>query len=67
MNMSRADHIMNRLLFIDTSPVVTEQSYEQQSRQAENALTLSLAFSGVRCFIAICATAILITDYWCGG
>jgi len=52
MNLSRADNIMSRLLFINTpATVTTEQSYEQQSRQAENALTLSLMFSGVRCIL----------------
>lgn len=50
MYTSRADHMMSRILFIDTS--ATESlDYQQQSRQAENALTLSLAFSGVRCLL----------------
>lgn len=50
MNYNRADHMMSRILFIDTNP--TESlNYEEQSRQAENALTLSLMFSGVRCLL----------------
>jgi hypothetical protein len=50
MNATRADSIMSRILFIDMTPA-TNKSYEEQSRQAENALTLSLAFSGVRCLL----------------
>ncbi len=52
MNISRADNIMTRLLFINTGGhTANEKSYEEQSRQAENALTLSLMFSGVRCLL----------------
>jgi hypothetical protein len=52
MNLSRADNVMTRLLFINTSGQVTsEKTYEEQSRQAENALTVSLMFSGVRCLL----------------
>ncbi len=50
MNVTRADNIMSRILFIDMTATSTK-SYEEQSRQAENALTLSLAFSGVRCLL----------------
>ena len=50
MYTSRADHMMSRILFIDTS-AAESLDYQQQSRQAENALTLSLAFSGVRCLL----------------
>jgi hypothetical protein len=50
MNITRADGIMSRILFIDMTPA-TPQNYGEQSRQAENALTLSLAFSGVRCLL----------------
>ena len=50
MNITRADGIMSRILFIDMTPAAP-QNYEEQSRQAENALTLSLAFSGVRCLL----------------
>lgn len=50
MTLTRADGIMSRILFIDTTATTTK-SYEEQSRQAENALTLSLAFSGVRCLL----------------
>ena len=50
MNSTRADNIMSRILFIDTgSP--SKKTYKEQSRQAENALTFSLAFSGVRCLL----------------
>ena len=50
MNYNRADHMMSRILFIDTNPT-NSLNYEEQSRQAENALTLSLMFSGVRCLL----------------
>lgn len=50
MNYNRADHMMSRILFIDTNPT-DSLNYEEQSRQAENALTLSLMFSGVRCLL----------------
>lgn len=50
MTISRADHLMSRILLIDTSAAET-LDYQQQSRQAENALTLSLMFSGVRCLL----------------
>ena len=50
MNATRADSIMSRILFIDMTATSTK-NYEEQSRQAENALTLSLAFSGVRCLL----------------
>jgi len=50
MNATRADNIMSRILFIDMTASTTK-SYEEQSRQAENALTLSLAFSGIRCLL----------------
>lgn len=52
MNLSRADNFMSRLLFIKPSPVITTaETEEQQTRRAENALTLSLMFSGVRCIL----------------
>lgn len=50
MNATRADSIMSRILFIDMTATSTK-NYEEQSRQAENTLTLSLAFSGVRCLL----------------
>lgn len=50
MNLTRADGIMSRILFIDTT-APPPQNDKEQSRQAENALTLSLAFSGVRCLL----------------
>jgi len=50
MNVTRADNIMSRILFIDMTATSTK-SYEEQSRQAENALTVSLVFSGVRCLL----------------
>lgn len=45
---SRADSIMSRLLFV--SPAV-DVSSDRQTRRAENALTLSLMFSGLRCIL----------------
>lgn len=50
MNYTRADHLMSRILMIDTTPS-DALNYEEQSRQAENALTLSLLFSGIRCLL----------------
>lgn len=44
---SRADSIMSRLLFVSPSADLTAS----QTRRAENALTLSLMFSGLRCIL----------------
>ena len=44
---SRADSIMSRLLFVSPAANVTAS----QTRRAENALTLSLMFSGLRCIL----------------
>lgn len=44
---SRADSIMSRLLFVSPAANVTAR----QTRRAENALTLSLMFSGLRCIL----------------
>jgi len=52
MTVSRADTIMSRLLFIKQSPVIaSEQSEAEQTRRAENALTVSIMFSGIRCIL----------------
>jgi hypothetical protein len=55
MNISRADRLMSRLLFIKLSPIISTSTAsaddEQQTRRAENALTVSLMFSGVRCIL----------------
>ena len=44
---SRADSIMSRLLFVSPAADLTAS----QTRRAENALTLSLMFSGLRCLL----------------
>lgn len=44
---SRADSIMSRLLFVSPAADLTAN----QTRRAENALTLSLMFSGLRCLL----------------
>ena len=44
---SRADSIMSRLLFVSPAADITAR----QTRRAENALTLSLMFSGLRCIL----------------
>lgn len=46
-NPQRADQIMNRLLFVSPAAAVTAR----QTRRAENALSLSLMFSGLRCIL----------------
>ncbi len=45
--LNRADTIMARLLMVSADAVATQPS----ARQAENALTLSLMFSGLRCLL----------------
>lgn len=57
-NFSRADSFMSRLLFIDQRgriPVASVASHAShdpaQTRRAENALTISLLFSGFRCIL----------------
>ena len=51
-DMSRADNLMNRLLFIDQRSLHAAAADEMaQTRRAENALTISLLFSGVRCIL----------------
>ena len=47
---SRADHIMSRLLFINPA-AATGNDAALQTRRAENALSLSLMFSGMRCIL----------------
>ena len=52
MAISRADSFMIRLLFIGPRAYpVAEAQAAAQTRQAENALTLSLLFSGGRCLL----------------
>jgi len=52
MNLSRADSLMSRLLLIDSTANKTAKgSVAAQTRRAENALTLSLMFSGMRCIL----------------
>lgn len=51
-NFSRADGFMSRLLLIDQGLAVSVASDEPaQTRRAENALTISLLFSGLRCIL----------------
>ena len=51
-DMSRADNLMSRLLFIDQRSLHAAAADEMaQTRRAENALTISLLFSGVRCIL----------------
>ncbi len=51
-NFSRADGFMSRLLLIDQRGRITAASDETaQTRRAENALTISLLFSGIRCIL----------------
>ena len=51
-DMSRADNFMSRLLFIDQRSRHAAAADEMsQTRRAENALTISLLFSGVRCIL----------------
>ncbi|MCY4071370.1 MAG: hypothetical protein OXG60_08725 [Chloroflexi bacterium] len=51
-NFSRADGFMSRLLLIDSRARISARSDEAaQTRRAENALTISLLFSGVRCIL----------------
>ncbi len=49
---SRADHIMSRLLLISSpADAAPKSNPAAQTRRAENALTLSLMFSGLRCIL----------------
>lgn len=51
-NFSRADGFMSRLLLIDQRGRISAASDETaQTRRAENALTISLLFSGIRCIL----------------
>ena len=51
-NFSRADGFMSRLLLIDQRGHISAPSDEAaQTRRAENALTISLLFSGLRCIL----------------
>ena len=52
MNASRADNLMARLLLVNNgATVVARDNTEAVKRGAENALTLSLMFSGARCIL----------------
>lgn len=52
MNASRADNVMARLLFVHSgAAAVAVGDEETVKRGAENALTLSLIFSGARCIL----------------
>ena len=52
MNASRADNVMTRLLLIRAGAGLAAQTNEAAlKRGAENALTLSLMFSGARCLL----------------
>ncbi|MDE2818687.1 MAG: hypothetical protein OXI40_03025 [Chloroflexota bacterium] len=51
-NFSRADGFMSRLLLIDQRGLVSAPPDEAAgTRRAENALTISLLFSGLRCLL----------------
>ena len=50
MNASRADDMMARLLFVKGGGAAVVEG-KAASRGAENALTLSLMFSGARCLL----------------
>ena len=50
--VSRADSVMTRLLLVKPLAPAYESAYEASAtRSAENALTLSLMFSGMRCIL----------------
>ena len=52
MALSRADNLMARLLFVNSSGTSVAVGQEESvKRGAENALTLSLMFSGARCIL----------------
>ena len=51
LSLSRADSLMSRLLLVKPAARSAEQDAAGTARQAENALTLSLAFSGARCIL----------------
>ena len=52
IHVKRADSLMSRLLFIgESANVAANADIATQTRQAENALTLSLLFSGARCLL----------------
>ena len=51
LNASRADDLMTRLLFVRGGASALARDEAALKRGAENALTLSLLFSGVRCLL----------------
>ena len=52
MALSRADNLMARLLLVNSSKTaLVDGDEESVKRGAENALTLSLMFSGARCIL----------------
>ena len=57
LRASRADSLMTRLLLV--KPVVDADA-AGTARKAENALTLSLAFSGARCILQYAALPFLL-------
>ena len=50
-NPGRADQIMSRLLFTSSPADSSASGMAAQTRGAENALSLSLMFSGMRCIL----------------
>ena len=51
MALSRADSLMTRVLLVEPAARSAGQDASGTARKAENALTLSLAFSGARCIL----------------
>ncbi|MCY3866189.1 MAG: hypothetical protein OXG68_12195 [Chloroflexi bacterium] len=61
MNVRRADDLMARLLLVNSSgTAVAVGDEETVKRGAENALTLSLVFSGARCILQYAALPFLL-------
>ena len=61
MNVNRADDLMARLLLVNSSgTAVAVGDEETVKRGAENALTLSLVFSGARCLLQYAALPFLL-------
>ena len=51
MAIGRADSLMTRLLLVKPAAPHADSDSLRTARKAENALTLSLAFSGARCIL----------------
>lgn len=61
LRVSRADSLMTRLLLVKPAAARSaETDAAGKARKAENALTLSLAFSGVRCILQYAALPFLL-------